>query len=355
MILHRRFHAKGILTILGVLFCSSVLVAGGNEISGYARNQTSGRPASGDEVILIRLDQGMQEESYTKVDEQGSFKVPVQYPGKQYLVRVVHDGVSYDQQATTGGSVSISVFDATTQVRGVTGSIEILRTGTNGSLLHVSDMYEIWNQSNPPVTRNGTRTFEVYLPPHAKISSVLAASSDKLGGMISATAVPADPGHYTVSFPLRPGATKFAFNYDLPYEGRASFRTRHQYPMQQFAIMIPPTMKFSSRSSAFEVLATGNYRYQVRAINGLRAGEGPAFDLSGDGSLAPLRAQTRTPAAVILATPRPSPLVSLSSLPTTAPHANQTRGYFLSLILGALTIMLAVFSLFVWRSRNTGH
>jgi hypothetical protein len=352
---HARFHAKGILTILAVLFCSSVLVAGENEISGYARNQTSGRPAAGDEVILIRLDRGMQEESHTKIDEHGSFKVPVQYPEKQYLVRVVHDGVSYDQQARAGGSVSISVFNAITQVQGITGSIEILRTGTNGTLLHVSDMYEIWNQSNPPVTRNGARTFEVYLPARAKISSVLAASSGKLGVMISATVVADEAGHYAVSFPLRPGATKFAFNYDLPYEGRASFPTRHQYPMQQFAVMIPPTMKFSSRTSAFETLATGNNRYQVRAVNGLQAGEGPAFDLSGDGALPSLQAQTRTPPAVVRAAPPPSPPVSSSSLPTTAPHVNQTRTLFRSLILVALAVMFAAFSLLVWRSSRSAR
>jgi hypothetical protein len=350
-----RVQAKAILTILGVLSCAWVLVARGNEISGYARNQTSGRPASGDQVILIRLDQGMQEESYAKVDEQGSFKVPVQYPGKQYLVRVVHDGVSYDQQARAGGSVSISVFNAAAQVRDITGSIEILRTGKNGSLLHVSDLYEIWNRSSPPVTRNGARTFEVYLPSHAQISSVLAASSGKLGVMISATEVPAEPGHYTVSFPLRPGATKFAFNYDLPYEGHASFPTRHQYPMQQFAIMIPPTMQFSSRSNAFEILATGNTHYQVRAINGLKAGEGPTFELSGDGTLPSLRTQTRTPAAVVLAAPRTSAAVSLSSSPGTAPHANQTGALFRSLILGALAVVFCAFSLFLWRSSKSAR
>jgi len=355
-VIHRtRFPAKAILTILAALACPSLLVAGGNEISGYARNQTNGRPASGDTVILIRLDQGMQEESYTKVDEQGSFKVPVRYPGKQYLVRVLHDGVSYDQQARAGGSVSIFVFNASTQVRGVTGSIEILRTGTNGSLLHVSDMYEIWNQSSPPVTWNGTRTFEVQLPARAKISSVLAASSGKLGVMISATAVATEPGHYTVSFPLRPGATKFAFNYDLPYEGHASFPKCHQYPMQQFAIMIPPTMKFSSRSSAFEVLAPGNNRYQVRAINGLKAGERPAFELSGDGALPSLQAQTRTPAAVVPAAPQPGPPVSLSPLPTTAPHANQTGGFFRPLILAALAVVFYAFSLFMWRPSKSAR
>ena len=350
-----RFRAAGILVILGVLFCSSVLVAGGDEISGFARDQTSGRPACGDEVILIRLDRGMQEESHAKVDEQGSFKLAVRYPEKQYLVRVVHDGVSYDQQARAGASVSISVFDSASQVRGITGSIEILRTGTNGSLLHVSDMYEIWNQSNPPVTRNGARTFEVYLPEQARISSVLAASSGKLGVMVSATSVAGEPGHYAVSFPLRPGATKFAFNYDLPYEGHASFPTRHQYPMQQFAVMIPPTMKFSSRSIAFETLATGNNRYQVRAINGLKAGEGPAFDLSGDGTLPSLQAQGRTRAAVVPAAPPARPPVSLSLLPTTAPDANQTRALFRSLLLGALAVIVAAFLLFIWRSSKSAR
>jgi hypothetical protein len=277
----------------------------------------------------------------------------VQYPEKQYLVRVIHDGVSYDQQARAGGSVSITVFSGTTQVRGVTGSIEILRTGTNGTLLHVSDMYEIWNQSSPPVTRNGARTFEVYLPTHAKISSVLAASSGKIGVTISATAVPAEPGHYTVDFPLRPGATKFAFNYDLPYGGHASFPTRHQYPMQQFAIMIPPTMKFSSSSSAFETLATGNNRYQVRAINGLKAGEGPAFELEGNGTLPTLgQSQARTPSAAVLAARPPSPPVALSSLATTAPHPNQTRPPFRALFLGTPVVMFAVF-LFMRRSAKS--
>jgi hypothetical protein len=173
--------------------------------------------------------------------------------------------------------------------------------------------------------------------------------------MISATAVAAEPGHYTVSFPLRPGATKFAFNYDLPYEGHASFPKCHQYPMQQFAIMIPPTMKFSSRSSAFEVLATGNNRYQVRAINGLKAGERPAFELSGDGALPSLQAQTRTPAAVVPAAPQPGPPVSLSPLPTTAPHANQTGGFFRPLILAALAVVFYAFSLFMWRPSKSAR
>jgi len=70
-------------------------------------------------------------------------------------------------------------------------------------LLHVSDMVEIKNESSPPLTEAGERTFEVYLPANAKIDSVLAAGPGEMGVMISAVPVPDEPGHYAVNFPLR--------------------------------------------------------------------------------------------------------------------------------------------------------
>ena len=176
----------------------------------------------------------------------------------------------------------------------VRGSIEILRAGTNRRLLHVSDMYEIRNESSPPLTQNGERTFEVYLPAAAKIDSVLAAGPGKTGEMISAMAVPDEPGHYAVDFPLRPGATKFAFNYDLPYVGHATFRTRHAYPTELVAIMIPSTMRFSMVSPGFTRLATESGDYQVRTASRLKAAQGLWFEVSGTGALPPLRNPAKT-------------------------------------------------------------
>jgi len=292
----RGFCLQRLLTVLALLACCSTAALGANNITGSVRNQSRDEPAAGDAVILLRLDRGMQEEARAKTDTHGAFAFSVQYPDKPYLVRVVHHGVSYDQQASAGDVLSIQVFDAARRVRGVTGSIEILRAGTNGNLLHVSDLYEIRNESNQPLTHAGERTFEAYLPAKAKISSVLAAGPGEIGVVISATPVPGEPGHYAVSFPLRPGATKLAFNYDLPYDGHAAFQTRHAYSLQQLAVMIPPTMKFSSRSAAFEALAIDNSRYQVRAANQLKAGEGPEFEVSGTGALPPLRDQAESQA-----------------------------------------------------------
>src|SRR6266849_8990214 len=199
------FCRRGLLSALALMFCYSTAALGANTISGSVRNQSRGEPASGDDVILVRLDGGMQEKARVKTDAQGVFTFNAQHPDKPYMVRVFHQGVSYDQQASVGQVLSIQVFDAAPEVRGITGTIEILRTGTNGNFLHVSDMIEIKNASRPPLTQAGERTFEVYLAAAAKIDSVLASGPGKIAAIIFAAPVPGEPGHYTVDFPLRPG------------------------------------------------------------------------------------------------------------------------------------------------------
>jgi hypothetical protein len=290
-------------------FCAAALAA--DTIAGVARNRTRGQFAAGDEVILLRLEQahanrGAQVEARTTTDFQGSFALTVRFPDKMHLLRVVHKGVNYDQQVSAGDVVSIDVFDAAAKVQGVAGTIEMIRTGTNGNLLHVSDMVEIRNDSRPPLTQAGKRTFEVFLPAHAKIASVLAAGPGNIGMMISAAPIAGEPGHYSVNFPLRPGATKFAFNYDLAYDGHATFRTRNAYSVQQLLVMIPPTMKFTSRSPDFQVLPTGNGSYRVEAANRVKAGEGLEFEISGVGALPALKGQSPPPKRQVRTLPTPA-------------------------------------------------
>jgi hypothetical protein len=285
------------------------------------------------------------------------FTLPVKYPDSPYLVRVFHQGISYDQAALAGATLQIAVFDTARQVRSVTGTIEILRAGIEANLLHVSDLYEIWNQSNPPLTEAGTRTLDAYLPANARLDSVLAAGPGKLGMRISATAVSGKPGHYAVDFPLRPGATKFAFNYDLPYEGHAKFQTRHAYPLAQLAIMIPPTMKFSSPSAAFEILPVDTSRYQVLAANQLKAGEGPEFELSGAGSLPPLGNQAKSDAWAHPPLPPATPL-TLGSIPKPALASIDSRSKRIEppsqsiAFCGVISVLLAVCAVLIWRARQ---
>jgi hypothetical protein len=352
------FCTRGLLTVLALMMCISTAALGAGNITGSVRNESRGEPAAGDEVILVRLDQGMQEETRAKTDAQGTFSLQALYPDKSYLVRVVHQGVWYEQQVSVGQTLSIQVFDSAPRVNGLTGTIEILRTGTNGNLLHVSDMVEIKNDSSPPLTQAGERTFEVYLPPTAKMDSVLAAGPGKIGMMISASPVPGEPGHYTVSFPLRPGVTKFAFNYDLPYHGRFTFHPKLAFPLQQLAVMVPVAMKFSSRTHAFEILAAGNSRYQVLAASQVKAGEGPEFEISGTGALPPVGAPASSHQR-FQSPPPPNPTQSppiraiLPALANIDPRLQQSHPTSQTFVLSGVTaVLLAACVFLVLRGRK---
>jgi hypothetical protein len=349
---------RKIVSSLLLFATCSALALSQETITGTVRNQTLGQFAVGDDVILIRLVGNMRQEDRSRTDAQGAFTLRVRQSGERYLVRVVHQGVDYDRRASAGDALSVDVFDAAAKVDGLNGSVEILRMGTRGEYLHVSDMIEIRNDSWPRLTRAGKHTFEIYLPPHAKIASVLAAApasgSEQAGMMISASCAHEEPQHCFVDFPLRPGATKFAFNYDVPYAGRARFHTRSVYPLQQLAVMVPPAMKFTSLSSGFHVLPAGNDRYQVVAASELTAGAGPSFEISGVGALPAVRPRSPVSPATRPAnalTPQRSPAAQFqgppSHLSAVPALSSQMRWWFLG---SSCVLILGIFGMYLWHS-----
>ena len=99
--------------------------------------------------------------------------------------------------------------------------------------------------------------------------------------------MPGEDGHITVDFPLRPGETRFAVNYTIPYDGSASFAPRLAYPLRQLAVMVPRSMRFASTSRAFHLLESQK-EFEVEALNDVPADEALGFDVSGQGLLPPL-------------------------------------------------------------------
>jgi hypothetical protein len=329
--------------------------AAAEQVMGSVDDLSRGQPAVGDSVLLFRLDRQAQQEGLTTTDGEGKFTLALQHPNGRYLVRVVHHGLPYDYEGLSGHAMLLHVFDSSPSVSRIVGSVEILSAVTRGDLLHVSDMYEIRNESNPPLTLWGGRTFEVQLPASAGLDSVLAAGEGITGMVISATPVPGKAGHYAVSFPLRPGATKFAFNYDIPYRGRAAFRTWRLYPFQQFAVVIPSSMKFSSPSPAFQILATGESAHQVQAVNQIKAGEGPDFELSGTGP-SPLLQQKSSTVAVPATLPDPvisnSNAVARMSLSRAGSRSGDRRSPLKALLALACAFLAACLCLKIRKARR---
>ena len=96
-------------------------------ITGVVTNKTTNKPAAGDDVVLIRLQQGMQEASRTKTDAKGRFTLEVPDNGI-HLVRVTHDKANYFRPAPPGTqSVEVEVFNAAAKVKGVASEAEVMR------------------------------------------------------------------------------------------------------------------------------------------------------------------------------------------------------------------------------------
>jgi hypothetical protein len=106
------FPVRKVLFALALVPCLSATAMAADYITGAVQNQTRRQAAFGDEVVLLRLDQGMQEEARTRTDTSGAFTIKVQYPDRLHLVRIIHQGVNYDLRAPGGEALSIDVFDA---------------------------------------------------------------------------------------------------------------------------------------------------------------------------------------------------------------------------------------------------
>ena len=260
-------------------------VASAASLSGTVTNGTTGKPAVGDEVILIKLQESMQEEARTKTDPQGHFTLAVADDTVPHLVRVIHDKVLYHQPAPPGTSkTDVQVFDAAPKLAGVTGAIDLMRAQTDATGLEITEMYAIKNNSSPPRTQMSERSFEIYLPKTAAMDQAMAAGP---GGMpVRSAPVPLpDKGHYAFIFPLRPGETRFQLSYHMPYSGSADFSPRLTVPMENVGIMLPRSMQFvPAKPGSFESLVDEN-GVTVEVVKNVAAGAVPAFRVTGTGTM----------------------------------------------------------------------
>ncbi|MGH9649442.1 MAG: carboxypeptidase regulatory-like domain-containing protein, partial [Terriglobales bacterium] len=203
----------------------------------------------------------------------------------QHLVRVNHQKVNYHRPAPPGAtSVEVEVFDVAAKIDGVKTVVNILRMETVASGLEVVEVYGLRNESQPPRTWMAERTLEVVLPAAAGIQAAMVAGP---GGMpVNASPVPQNqPGHYSFTFPIRPGETRFQITYRLPYSGEASFQPQLKSPVEHLVVMLPRTMQFTS-SGQFQEMTEGDGS-TVHVSTTVQPGKEPAFRVTGTGAFEP--------------------------------------------------------------------
>lgn len=273
-------------SIVGALCAMLSLAAGASAatITGTVTNGTTHKPAAGDKVTLIALDQRMQELTKTTTDAQGHFSIDSPDAG-MHLLRIDHQGAAYFQPAPPNTpNVNAQVYDVAAVVPGVTTVANVMRAETDGQGLRVTQSFFVKNDSNPPRTQFSKKSYEFYLPPDAQMDG---SAAEAPGGMpVQSSPVPLEEkGHYAFLFPLRPGVTQFQLSYHLPYSGSLAFDQRFANTTDSFVVMMPKSMNFKASGGAtFQSLDE-----TPGALTFLARNAGPAhaigFTVSGSGAM----------------------------------------------------------------------
>ena len=274
---------------LSALIAAVIIFSGfsfADSISGTVTNKTNNKPAAGDDVVLIRLAQGMQEATRTKTDAKGNFTLQLPEPG-MHLIRVTHDKANYFRPAPPGTqSVDIDVYDAAAKVAGVSSEADVMRIQTDESTksLRVVENFFVKNDSNPPRTQFGDRPFEFYLPAGAVVEGSAALAP---GGMpVQASPTPlGDANHYAFVFPIRPGETRFQITYKLPYSGSLKLGPKPTMATDTIAIMMPKSMSFQAGSGASYTPVTEETTAQTYVARNVSPSQQLEFTVSGTGQL----------------------------------------------------------------------
>jgi hypothetical protein len=279
-----RFDMRRLLQIslsLALLLVPSALAA---TISGTVTNGTNNKPSAGDDVILISLQQRMQEAARTKTDTHGHYSIDVPDQG-MHLIRVDHEKASYFQPAPPSTTtVDVQVFDVAATVPGITTEANVLRIETDPQGLHVTQSYFVKNDSTPPRTQFSSRSYEIYLPPDAKIDGAAAMGP---GGMpvASSPAPMGEKGHYAYLFPLRPGETQFQVTYSLPYSGSAKFAPKLAALADNVVVMVPKSMTFTPDPSTPYQTINDDINAQTFVAKNVSPSAALGFSVSGSGAL----------------------------------------------------------------------
>jgi len=332
-----------------LLVCLNALSAfAADAITGKVVNLTTNRPSVGDKVVLLRLENGMEEESSTQTDSQGSFVLQPAGADAGHMVRVVHQGVNYDLGVNGKRPLEITIYDAVSHISNLEASIGMAQAESDGQILKITEMYSIANNSAPPVTQSGPRNFEISIPANSVLDSLNVRRGGGIWTTLAPTPMKGQQGHYVVDFPMRPGDTLFKFVYHVPYTGPTALHIRPAYPVRNFAVMHPPSMNFRPiRAQAFASPGEAQGLRVEQVIGSGLVREVPTFELSGIG-MAPPRVNSAASAISPAEAAPHDPEKPAAALPA-VPRQPETTLWF---VLSGLAVLTLAAAYAVWKRRK---
>ena len=266
-------------------------------LTGTVKNSTTGKPSAGDDVVLLKLAQGMEEAGRTKTDAKGQFSFKLDDAQAPHLIRAIHQNVTYHRMAPPGTtSVELEVYDVGKKIDGISVVADIIRVQAAQGQIEFVREFGVQNSSKPPRTQMNEHNLEFYVPNGAQIINDSATATTENGNPVKSAPVPeGEKNRFSFIFPLRPGLTRFEVAYQLPYSGSANLDPKSVYPLDHFVVMLPKAMQFTpaAASSGYKLI---NYPSEpdaaVQVASNTTAGQNLAFKVSGEGTLQPPQEST---------------------------------------------------------------
>lgn len=213
-------------------------------VHGTVTDGTTGKPASGIEVILIELQGTMQPVANTKTDANGAFSFDNPALGAQpMLLRAVFHGVNFHEPVPPGrDTVSVNVYEPTTDAKTIEVPSHIVIFQPNGASLTVGEEYSVHNKSAPPQAYFAAAgNFQFLLPENAQLKQIAAAGPS--GMPVVQAPIEKGKNKYAIAYAFHPGDSDIRVAYDLPYPNdAATVKLATSYGGGRLLVVAPPSV-----------------------------------------------------------------------------------------------------------------
>lgn len=321
---------KVVFAGLLLLWCT-ICAATPATVFGTVVDKTTGKPAVGDDLALLTIANGSLEVSRGRSSADGSFRLETNVTGP-HILRVRHDNVIYTQRVIAGTSVRMSVFDASSNLAGIHGTVSIMRIEAASHRLNITELHSIANDSTPPRTLVNPLNLEVLVPSGAILDSVAVEGPSSRPELVQPKPISTGDAKYAIGYPLRPGKTQFAIHYHLPYSHSVAIHPRLQYTTPLWTVVFPKSIGFRSLGRASFHQIMDQRGMEVQATSNVGPGEVAGFVVSGEVALHPVNVplSPRAVSSVLAMASHLQPQAPSTTRPT--PMSRVSRGTMLAIV-----------------------
>src|SRR5260370_14200288 len=234
------------LVILGALVLAPLAaIAGAGTVHGTVINGTTGKPATGIELVLIQLQGGMQEVAHSKSGAQGEFTFD--HPGlgaQPMLVRAVYHGVNFNRALPPGSTTAqVDIYELSKDAKTISVPSHVVIFKPYCAAMIIGVEYQIETKSHPPMALYKTDgSFDFALPEKGQLQRVDAAGP--AGMPVVQLPIDKNKNRYSISFSFWPGDSSVRYSYELPYAGNsATVQIPTVYPGGQLLVVAPPSVQ----------------------------------------------------------------------------------------------------------------